>query len=317
MERVTILIREAFYRDHEARLEELAPNADFIGFSDRDEMLELLPQAHALYGGSPREDVLDSCRLLRWVHMSSAGVDRHFPKQLADRGVTLTRGSGAYGVPISEHVLAMMLAFTRGLPQYIRQQTRREWERTAPISEIHGKTLGVFGMGDIGSALARKANALGMRVFALARRSRQAPEYVEALWTPDRLDDMLGLSDFVAACAPLTDATRGRFGAHEFARMKDTAYFFNIGRGAVAVQADLERALTDGEIAGAGLDVTDPEPLPADSPLWDMENVILTPHVSGGSDGTPGRVTEITLENIRRFAAGEELANVVDPEHGY
>ncbi|MBT5713068.1 D-2-hydroxyacid dehydrogenase, partial [Candidatus Poribacteria bacterium] len=145
----------------------------------------------------------------------------------------------------------------------------------------------------------------------------EAPPYVEALWTPDRLDDLLAASDFLAACAPLTNATRGRFGAREFAVMKDTAYFFNIGRGAVAVQADLEAALSAGEIAGAGLDVTDPEPLPEDSPLWDMENVILTPHVSGGSDGTPDRVTEIVLENVRRFAAGEPLLNVVDPEHGY
>lgn len=317
MERVTILIREAFYADNESRLAALAPNADFLTFDDRDDMLSKLPRAHALYGGSPREDVLDRCPNLRWVHMSSAGVDRYLPRQLADRGVTLTRGSGAYGVPISEHVLAMMLAFTRGLPQYIRQQTRRQWERTAPISEISGKTLGVYGMGDIGSDLARKAHALGMRVYGVARREREAPDYVEELWTSDRLDDLLRAADFLAACAPLTDATRGRFGTREFALMKDTAYFFNIGRGAVAVQADLERALTDGEIAGAGLDVTDPEPLPAESVLWDMENVILTPHVSGGSDGTPDRVTEIVLDNVRRFAAGEPLMNVVDPEHGY
>jgi phosphoglycerate dehydrogenase-like enzyme len=310
-------VREGFYTTNRARLTEVAPDVDFVPFGDRDDMLSKLPRAHALYGGSPREDVLESCDLLRWVHMSSAGVDRYYSRELAARGVTLTRGSGAYGVPISEHVLAMMLAFTRGLPQYIRQQTRREWHRTATISEISGKVLGVYGMGDIGSDLARKAHALGMRVYGLARRDREAPPYVEALWTPDRLDDLLAASDFLAACAPLTNATRGRFGAREFAVMKDTAYFFNIGRGAVAVQADLEAALSAGEIAGAGLDVTDPEPLPEDSPLWDMENVILTPHVSGGSDGTPDRVTEIVLENVRRFAAGEPLLNVVDPEHGY
>ena len=137
------------------------------------------------------------------------------------------------------------------------------------------------------------------------------------VWTPNRLDDMLAVSDFVAACAPLTEHTRGRFGKREFGLMRDTAYFFNIGRGAVVVQADLERALADGRLAGAGLDVTDPEPLPADSPLWGMENVILTPHVSGGSDGTPQRVADIVLENIRRFCAGEPLLNVVDPDHGY
>ncbi len=317
MDRVTILVRDGFYADHAARLAELAPNADFVTFADHDDMIAKLPDAHALYGGSPREDVLDLCKRLRWLHMSSAGVDRHLPRALADRGVTLTRGSGAYGTPISEHVLAMMLAFTRGLTQYIRQQDRREWQRTAPISEISGKTLGVYGMGDIGGDLARKANALGMRVYGIARRERNAPDYVEGLWTPNRLDDMLAVSDFVAACAPLTEHTRGRFGKREFGLMRDTAYFFNIGRGAVVVQADLERALADGRLAGAGLDVTDPEPLPADSPLWGMENVILTPHVSGGSDGTPQRVADIVLENIRRFCAGEPLLNVVDPDHGY
>jgi phosphoglycerate dehydrogenase-like enzyme len=314
---VTILLRREFYEKHAERLRALAPNARFLTFTDRDEMLALLPEAEGLYGASPREDILDRCPKLRWLHMRSAGVDRHIPEELGARGIALTKGSGAYDIPISEHILAMMLSFTRGLPRYLRNQLERKWDRGAPILQLAEKTLGIYGMGSIGTELGRKAHALGMRVYGLALNPRPKPDFVEALWTPDRLDDLLRVSDFLADCAPLTSATENRFGEREFRLMKPTAYFFNIGRGGTVDQDALIRALQDGVIAGAGLDVTHPEPLPPESPLWDMPNVILTPHVSGGSDGTDNRADEIVLENIRRFAADEPLRNVVSYEHGY
>ncbi|MBM3215443.1 D-2-hydroxyacid dehydrogenase [Candidatus Poribacteria bacterium] len=317
MSEVTILLRREFYEQHRARLHSLAPSARFETFADRDEMLAKLPTADALYGASPRDDILVKCPRLKWLHMRSAGVDKHIPDALSARGITLTKGSGAYDIPISEHILAMMLALARGLPRYIRNQSESRWDRGGGILQLHGRTLGVYGMGSIGTELGRKARALGMVVHGIALRPRTKPSFARALWTPDRLDDLLALSDHLAVCVPLTAATEKLFGAREFGLMKPTAFFYNIGRGGTVVQEALIDALRSGGIAGAGLDVTDPEPLPMDSPLWSMPNVVVTPHVSGTSDGTDARADRIVLENIRRFATGEPLLNVVSYEHGY
>ncbi len=314
---MNILVRGAFYRQFEQRLKEAAPNARFILFEDRAEMLERLPKADALYGGSPREDMLDRCAKLRWIHMRSAGVDRYFPQQLAQRGIALTNGSGAYDIPIAEHVFAMALSLTRQINLHIRNQLEKRWERGDRPADLYGKNLGVYGMGSIGTRVAQIGAAFGMKAYGVARRGRSKPDFAEALWTPDRLDDLLRLSDLFVVCLPLTNATRNCVGAREFGLMKQTALFFNIGRGATVNAAALTRALTEGQIAGAGLDVTNPEPLPVESPLWDMPNVILTPHVSGSSAVSAERGEEIAIENIRRFAAGEPLLNLVDPQHGY
>ena len=316
-EPVTILLREEFYREFEGRLHILAPNATFLTFRDREEMLAKLPEAEGFYGASARDDILDKCVRLRWLHMSSAGVDGQLPEDLASRGIVLTKGSGAYNTPISEHILAMMLGFARNLPRFIRNQARRSWDRSGNLLQLADKTLSIYGMGSIGTELARIACALRMKVYGMALKPRPKPNFVEALWTPERLDDLLRVADFLAICCPLTEATRNRFGAREFALMKPTAYVFNIGRGGSIAQDALIEALREGRLAGAGLDVTWPEPLPTDSPLWDMPNVIITPHVAGSSDGTERRANEIVLENIRRFATGEALMNVVDYEHGY
>lgn len=314
---MNILVRGAFYRQFERQLKEAAPNARFIPFEDRAEMLELLPKADALYGGSPREDMLDRCAKLRWIHMRSAGVDRYFPQELAKRGIALTNGSGAYDIPIAEHVFAMALALTRRIHLYICNQIEKRWERGETPADLYGKNLGIYGMGSIGTRVAQIGAAFGMKAYGVARRERSKPDFAEALWTPERLDDLLGMSDLFVVCLPLTNATRNCVGAREFGLMKPTALFFNIGRGATVNAAALTRALTEGQIAGAGLDVTNPEPLPVESPLWNMPNVVLTPHVSGSSAVSAARGEEIAIENIRRFAAGEPLLNVVDPQHGY
>ena len=156
-----------------------------------------------------------------------------------------------------------------------------------------------------------------MRAYGVTRRPKTTPPFMEALWTEEGFDEFLALSDVVVMCAALTEATRGRFGAREFGLMKPSSYFINMCRGQTVVQDDLIAALESGSIAGAGLDVTDPEPLPDGSPLWNMPNVIITPHVSGLSDGTEERADDIVFENIRRFAGGEPLVNVVDPNEGY
>ena len=314
---VKILVRGSFYRQFEERLKQAAPNAAFLLFEDREEMLARLSEADALYGGSPRGDMLDRCEKLRWIHMRSAGVDRYFPKTLAEHGVTLTNGSGAYDIPIAEHVFAMALGLTRQIHRYARNQTEALWERGPTPADLYGSNLGVYGMGAIGTRVAQIGAAFGMRAYGVARRKREKPPFAEALWTTERLDEMLRLSDLLVVCLPLTDATRGCIGEREFGLMKRSALFFNIGRGGTVDAEALETALSEGRIAGAGLDVTNPEPLPPESPLWRMENVIITPHVSGSSAVSAQKSEEIAIENIRRFAAGETLLNIVDPESGY
>ena len=308
-------MNEGFLERQRERLAALSEKARFVAYDGA--LVERLPEADALCGTTPPVEVLDRCERLRWVHVRSAGVNPRLVAALATRGITMTKGSGAFDVAIAEHVLAMVFAFSRNLTGFLRNQLKRRWDRDATVLQIERKTLGIYGMGSIGTELARKAHALGMRVYGIALHERPAPSFVEALWTPDRLADLLRVSDFLAVCVPLTPETEGLFGEREFRLMKRTAYFFNIGRGKTVVQEALIAALRNGEIAGAGLDVMDPEPLPPESPLWEMENVLLTPHISGTSDETERRADTIALENIRRFLAGEPLKNVVDPVHGY
>ena len=317
MQPVTLLVRPEFLEQYRSRLTDVAPNATFVTFMTHQEMLDALPNVDGLYGGSPGPDILERSGRLKWIHMRRAGVERDEPEKLAAHGITLTKGSGAFDVPIAEHVLAMTLALARGIPKYVRHQASGTWDRDFPHMTLADKVLGVYGVGSIGTEVARKAHLLGMRSFGVTRRNKARPDFMEALWTEERLDDMLGIADVVVMCAALTDQTRARFGAREFELMKPTAYFMNISRGATVVTDDLIAALESGSIGGAGLDVTDPEPLPPDSPLWQFPNVIITPHISGLSDRTERDADDILIENIRRFAAGEPLLNAVDPVAGY
>jgi phosphoglycerate dehydrogenase-like enzyme len=226
-----------------------------------------------------------------------------------------------FGPPIGEHVIALMLALTRGLDGYIAAQREGRWDDEAVpgsrLWEVNGKTMLVVGLGGIGTSTAQMAHSLGMRVIATRNSSRDKPDFVEYVGLSDELPTLIGQADVVVNATPLTPQTRGLFNAALFAKMKTSAYFINIGRGQSVVQADLVAALNGGVIAGAGLDVTDPEPLPKDNPLWRAANVIITPHVSSYSDNRTERVWLLMRENLRRYAAGEKLLNVVDLKRGY
>jgi phosphoglycerate dehydrogenase-like enzyme len=217
-------------------------------------------------------------------------------------------------------VMAMLLALTRGLDFYIAGQARGEWQRYAPaqrVTVIEGKTLLVVGLGGIGTEVARRAHAFGMRVTATRASGREGPEFVSYVGLPDELPKLAAAADVIVNTAPLTAQTTGVFDAAFFAKMKPTAYFINIARGRSVVTAALVEALQNKKIAGAALDVTDPEPLPANHPLWRMPNVIITPHVSNDSDlGFDTKVT-VTAENLRRYQQGERMLSVVDTSKGY
>ncbi|SDF35472.1 D-2-hydroxyacid dehydrogenase [Sporolituus thermophilus] len=252
---------------------------------------------------------------LKWVHALSAGVENLVFPEIQASSVILTNSRGIHGIPVSEHVLALMLAFTRGLNRLIRQQTEKRWKRV-PTDELHEKTIGIVGLGSIGREIAKKAKGLGMNVLA-TKREMTTEIFVDKLYTPDRLVDMLAQSDFVVVALPQTEETREYFRLEHFEAMKRTAYFINIARGTVVREADLVTALEQGLIQGAGLDVFEHEPLPENSPLWDMPNVIITPHLAALSPYYLDRAVKLFADNLARFCQGGEMFNVVDKQKGY
>jgi phosphoglycerate dehydrogenase-like enzyme len=244
---------------------------------------------------------------------------------------------GLFSDVIADHVFGYVLCFARNLHRYIRRQLGARWEpvggeaerstfaagpgQVSAIDRAHlhlaDLTLGVVGLGQIGSEIARRGLGFGMRVVAVDPAAPTPPPGVAALWRPDRLDDLLATSDFVVVAAPHTPETVKLLRRSQFRRMKPTAYLINIGRGVIVDLADLTAALQAGEVAGAGLDVFETEPLPASHPLWRMENVIITPHVAGASPRIAERHLEVLLDNIRRFRAGEPLRNVASKVNWY
>ena len=216
-------------------------------------------------------------------------------------------------------VFAMLLSMTRDLDAFRAAQDRAEWNRRAGtgMTTLSGRTMLVVGMGGIGSQIARRAKGFDMKVLATVRTARPAPDYCDELGTAADLDRFLPLADVVAVALPLTEETTDLFDAEKFALMKPGAYFLNVGRGRIVVTDDLLAALDSGHLAGAGLDVTEPEPLPADHLLWKSDKVLITPHVSSRAELTGERRWDVFQENIRRFSVGEPLLNVVDKQAGY
>ena len=281
------------------------------------------------------DDLKQRVPTLKWIQLLSAGADHVGSWISKNADIPVTTSSGIHATPISEYTLASMLAYAHRLHTMIRAQLRHEWHRRGgfmdTIEELRGKTLGVIGYGSIGRETARLADAMGMRVLALKRKpiDRLDPGWCpeglgdpegtipEKYFGPDSCEAILSESDYITVTLPLTSSTRKFIGAKEIAAMKPGAYIVNIGRGEVIDEAALIDALRAGRIGGAGLDVFEHEPLEASSPLWDMENVILTPHMSGANRGYMEKACELFVENLRRFTTGKELLNRVDPVHGY
>jgi phosphoglycerate dehydrogenase-like enzyme len=266
--------------------------------------------------------VLAAGSSLRWLQTVYAGVDSCAgqAKTLTDRRIVVTNMRAIAAPVIAEHVIALTFALSRGLNAWIPLQGQRVWadgSSDAPMTVIAGKTMLVAGLGGIGTEVAKRAHALGMRVIATRATRQEKPDYVDYVGTSDELATLLGQADVVVNALPLTAETRGIFDAAMFARMKRSAHFINVGRGASVVTKDLTAALQSKTIAGAGLDVVDPEPLPKDDPLWRQPNLILTPHVSGDSDQGTNAGLRVVRENLRRYVAGERMLSVVDVGRGY
>ena len=300
------------------QLREAAPTVEIVVAQNQNDALNKIVDADAA-SGFVTPEFIRAGKKLRWVQVSSAGVESYLFPELVESDIILTNAKGVYGIHIAEHVMALILNFGRAINILIRRQSDEIWESRAnlPVIEIADQTLGIIGLGGIGLEVAQKAHALGMRILAVDPTQTYQPDYVEHLWHLDKLHDMLSESDFVAICCPLTPQTRHMMSTEEFQCMKPTAYLINIARGGIVDQEALIKALEAKEIAGAGLDVTEPEPLPKGNPLWQMENVIITPHMAGQSPVSSRRLMAVLCENLKRFANDETLLNVVDKKLGY
>lgn len=316
MAALKILVTNSLADRHIKAIKAVAPDSNIIS-CDLQQATQHIADTDILltWGAMDIQALYLTAPKLKWIHALSAGVENLiFPEIKADNTL-LTNSKGIHGIPISEHVLAMMLTFTRGLNMFIRQQTKKQWKRV-PVEEIHDKTIGIVGLGSIGREIAKKAKGMGMQVVA-SKQTMTTEIFVDKLYTPDQLHELLAISDFVVIALPLVEETKNLFTIKEFAAMKSSAYFINIARGAVVKQDDLVTALEQGLIKGAGLDVFDHEPLSETSPLWDMANVIITPHLAALSPNYMDRAIKLFADNLSRFIQHKEMLNIIDKNKGY
>lgn len=302
-------------------LQKAVPEVELIGVTSSEEALEHMSGADALIGLCSSE-LLEAGDALRWVQLYSAGVEYCVELPRFENAPPLLTNMQRIAAPvIAEHVIAMTLSLARKLPSFIEAQRRGKWRRDVKATEgmqvIKGKTMLVVGLGGIGTETARRAHALGMTITATRNSKREGPEFVSHVGLPGELPKLAKQADVVVNALPLTDKTRNLFDAELFGLMKPSALFINVGRGGTVVTNDLLAALKKGTIAGAGLDVTEPEPLPKDHPLWRAPNIIITPHVATRSDLDDEARWQVVRENLRRYAAGKPMLSVVDPERGY
>jgi phosphoglycerate dehydrogenase-like enzyme len=264
------------------------------------------------------EGVLAMAPRVRWVHSASAGVDTVLFRALVRSSITVTNARGAFSAALGEFALAAMLWFAKDLRRMLRSQEAGVWD-SFYVEMLEGRTLGIAGYGDIGRHIAKRAHALGMRIFALRRRPElcQKDGLVERAFSSEELPEMLASSDYVALALPLTDSTRGLIGEAALAAMKPSAVLINVGRGPVIDEAALIRALEEKRIRGAALDVFDQEPLPAGHPFYRLDNVLLSPHCADHTTGWLEQSMDLFIENFGRFLRGEPLENLVDKQLGY
>ncbi|NJO12892.1 MAG: D-2-hydroxyacid dehydrogenase [Gammaproteobacteria bacterium] len=303
-------------------LQEAAPGVQIVGANTAAQAVALAGTADAIMGFCSA-DLVAAAPRLRWIQASAAGVENCVSiPALRERGILLTNMQKIAGPVMAEHVVALTFAFARELPFYLREQGEGRWSDATSDSaggafRLQGRTMFIAGLGGIGMEVAQRAHALGMRVTATRASKQAAPPFVERVGTPEDLVPLIREADIVVNTLPLTASTRAMFDAGLFAAMKPGAYFINVGRGGTVVTDDLVQALRSGQLAGAGLDVTDPEPLPAGHALWKMPNVIITPHVAADTGGDVEDRWLLFRENLRRYTAGGKMLSVVDVARGY
>ncbi|MFS0862937.1 D-2-hydroxyacid dehydrogenase [Fredinandcohnia sp. 179-A 10B2 NHS] len=301
-------------------IKKVVPDWEVIAGRDSSVWLDHLQNAEVVVGW--KKEISEKClqldSKLKWLQSWSAGVNSMPLQSLEERHIQLTSANGVHAYPISETIFALMLGLTRKIHTYVRNQQEKKWHHSGLKLEIHEKTIGIIGVGAIGKETAKLAKAFGMKVLGV-RNSGKDVEFVDEMYTSTQIHEVLPQCDYVVVTLPLTKETQHLFGKEEFKAMKPSSFFINIGRGEIVKEDELIEALRSEEIAGAGLDVFTKEPLEEDSPLWDFENVIITPHTSGSTEHYTKRVIDdIFIPNLKSYVAGNPLPlNLVDYKKGY
>ncbi|MHB8539635.1 MAG: D-2-hydroxyacid dehydrogenase [Candidatus Acidiferrales bacterium] len=310
-------------QDMEAEIANRWPGMKVVHLPSYERVIGELPDTDILVGYSLRRDQFAQAKKLKWIHSTAAGVGQLMYPELRQSNVLLTNASGIHAVPMSEHILGMIIALARRFPDAMHYQAQSRWAqqeiwdgRPRPM-ELSGRVLLIVGFGSTGRELARRIQPLGMKIWGVTRSGRGDAQWAERILPATELANALPQADFVVLAAPETPETRQMIGAREFALMKPTAYLINVARGTLVDEAALAAALGARTIAGAAIDVAEEEPLPASSPLWKLDNIFITPHVSAATERMWERQMQLLMENLERWFTGRELINRVDLNRGY
>lgn len=299
------------------------PEMNVVHLPGYDDLPAELPDTDIFVGYSLRADQLRYAKGLKWIHSTAAGVAQLMYPEVRDSGILVTNPSGVFSPPMAEHAMGLLIALARNFPDSVRHQDRSHWgqqdiwDKPQRLTELSGQILLIVGLGSIGRELARRAHAFDMRIWGVTRSGKSDSPHAERIVSISQLEEVLPEADYVVIAAPETSETRRLIGAPQIARMKRSACLLNIGRGSLLDEAALIHALQSGALAGAALDVTSVEPLPADSPLWRAPNLFITPHTSAVSDRLWHRETALLVDLLERWFDGREMFNQVDLSRGY
>jgi phosphoglycerate dehydrogenase-like enzyme len=314
-----LVITHNLHQDYIDQMKAIIPGWTIITGRDQEIWKDHIQDAEILAGWKKGiKDMLPANKSLRWLQTWSAGIDSLPLTAIDAKDITVTSANGVHAFPISETIFGLMLALTRKIHTYVRNQSSKTWHHSNMNLELHNKTMGLIGVGAIGRETAKIAKAFGMTVLGV-RHTGKPEDFVDEMYPTNQLHSILPRCDYVVVTLPLTDETRNLFGAEQFSLMKRSAFFINIGRGGTVVEDELITALQNGQIAGAGLDVVETEPLPEKSPLWELENVIITPHTAGSTEYYDQRVIEdIFIPNLKEYIKGNKPpVNAVNFKRGY
>jgi len=306
------------------RLRANFPGVNVVHLKGYKELDAQIPDTEVVMTWSLRPEQFKLAHKLRWIHSPAAAVHQLIFPELVESEIILTNARDVHGPVVAEHVMGLIFALAKRIPQAVKLQSqhvwgqRAIWESHPPPRELSGATLGLVGLGSIGREVARRAAGLGMKVIAVREHpEKERPENVAQVYSRAQLNEMLSQSDYVVLAAPTTPATRGLINTQRFSAMKADAHLINVGRGPLVDEPSLIEALRGRKIAGAGLDVFDEEPLPANSPLWDLDNLLITPHTAGLTEKLWERHYALMSENLRRYLAGQPLLGLVNKQEGY
>lgn len=318
MKKEIILIPEIIKEEYFQKLKEVTPESEFIIASKDEVSDDMLEKATIIFGNLPPEKVAKA-KNLKWMQTNSAGVDSYCKEGILKEDTLLTNATGAYGLPIGEHMVGCVFAFYKNLLKYKMVQPKGQWESLGKVKYISNATVLVIGMGDIGKGFASRMKQLGAYTIGIKRTTSNKPDYIDEVYTQDQLETVLPRADIIALSLPRTPQTYHMINEHTLSLMKDDALIINVGRGEAIDTNALVETLASGKLLGAALDVFEQEPLDPNHPLWKMDNVLITPHVSGGNyhDETGNLIFNITYTNFKHYFNDEPLNNIVDRKTGY